>query len=500
MKQLIFIFFIMCLISTVLADFEYYEPKPGWGVNYSSLAWGDYNNDGYPDLALAGHTGGGNRIFHVYANNGNGTINTNAIEPETAWGVQDCAVAWGDLENDGDLDLAVAGWDGGSYILRVYKNLGNGNFDSNEVGFANGYRYCALKWLDYNNDGYADLAVSGTTAAGIRFHVYKNLKNGTFDTAKEPVPGWGVSECSITAADFNEDGYIDIALAGSSMFYIFTNYHGTNFCPVPYEPEPGWGVSYCSIAALDFDCDGDQDLAVTGYDNSPGFSRSVFRIYINEGKGKFSQDQIEPEDDTAFGVYYSSMDTIDYNSDNITDLVLTGYDSFNKHPFRIYKNNGDGTFDYNEIEPDPGWGVQYGCLDAADYDKDGSPDIAIVGYNDTTLSNYFRIYKNPFKPVKKKYPENEVRVFPNYLDSEQNTIKIVLGEDEDTEKEYQVWLTTINGVIVKDFGKIKSEELQAGYTWNAENDSIKLNTGLYLIVINKGQDSLTRKLFIRRKP
>ena len=55
------------------------------------------------------------------------------IEPETGWGAIYCSIAWGDYDNDRDLDIAIAGNDASGMVFRVYKNNGNGAFDSTEI-------------------------------------------------------------------------------------------------------------------------------------------------------------------------------------------------------------------------------------------------------------------------------------------------------------------------------------------------------------------------------
>ena len=74
------------------------------GTLYSSVAWGDYNNDGNLDLAVCGQSSS-----KIYKNNGNGTFtDIGAVLPATAtFG----AFAWGDYDNDGKLDFAISGSD-----------------------------------------------------------------------------------------------------------------------------------------------------------------------------------------------------------------------------------------------------------------------------------------------------------------------------------------------------------------------------------------------------
>ena len=76
------------------------EPKPGWGA-YGSLAWGDYNKDGNLDIAIAGSDLSYADRFRIFKNKGDGSFENNPVEPEPGWGVDWGTVAWGDYNNDG---------------------------------------------------------------------------------------------------------------------------------------------------------------------------------------------------------------------------------------------------------------------------------------------------------------------------------------------------------------------------------------------------------------
>jgi hypothetical protein len=144
------------------------------GVEFCSLAWGDADNDGDLDLAVAGYTGSA-WSTKVHENR-NGQLDGAWELATDLAGVNNCSLAWGDADNDGDLDLAVAGYTGGGRITKVYENRG-GQLDAawelaaGLTGFAN----CSLAWGDADNDGDLDLAVTGNVGPFDRVtKVYEN--------------------------------------------------------------------------------------------------------------------------------------------------------------------------------------------------------------------------------------------------------------------------------------------------------------------------------------
>ncbi len=187
------------------------------GVRYSSIAFGDYDNDGDLDLAVSGYDGTNRRLILFKNDNGNFTSDQNPMGG-TNKGVYQSYLAFGDYDNDGDLDLAVSGYDDlSNRRLILFKN-NNGNFteDQNPMGGTDkGVYYSSIAFGDYDNDGDLDLAVGGWDDLGNkRLILFKN-DNGNFTEAQNPMGGTdGVRYSSIAFGDYDNDGDLDLAVSG----------------------------------------------------------------------------------------------------------------------------------------------------------------------------------------------------------------------------------------------------------------------------------------------
>ena len=301
------------------------------GVYVCSLAWGDYDGDGDVDLALAGCVGYPSVISKVYRNDGGTFVDTGAGLTDVAGG----SLAWGDYDNDGDLDLALAGaddWSGGICSSRIYRNDGGEFVD---IGAAlTDVCLCSLAWGDYDGDGDLDLALAGATTTispyGPVSKVYRN-DAGTFSDIGAGLVG--VRRCSLAWGDYDDDGDLDLALAGSDISMVYRNDGGT-FVDIGAGLA---GVQECSVAWGDCDNDGDLDLAIAG---SGGGSK----VYRNDG-GTFTDIGAGLTDVRA-----SSLAWGDHDDDGDLDLALAGEAGPSNYISKVYRNNG-GTFNTPPLAP-----------------------------------------------------------------------------------------------------------------------------------------------------
>ncbi len=234
-------------------------------------AWADYDNDGNLDLFLVnGNSGANDFLFH---GNGDGTftaVTDDALLKKTG-SAQGCA--WGDYDNDGLVDLAIAGGAGRGGRNRLFHNDGNGQFRplTNNVTAETAGTTCA--WGDYNNDGFLDLFV-GNNATGNS--LFRNNGDGTFtkvvnDSITQDTPR-NAPDCAW--ADFDNDGWLDLLVLNAGLGsptppYLYHNNGDGTFSKVTTGKLVTTGVdgSGGGCAWADYDHDGFPDLFQANYFN-----------------------------------------------------------------------------------------------------------------------------------------------------------------------------------------------------------------------------------------
>src|SRR6516165_6433129 len=229
------------------------------GSGPQSVAVGDFNGDGKPDLAVVNSY---SNNVSILLGNGDGTFQIHVDYPT---GAQPGSVAIGDFNGDGKLDLAVVN----SYSNNVSVLLGNGNGTfqpavSYGTGSGTGPAFVAVG--DFNHDGKLDLAVANSNSSNVS--VLLGNGDGTFQTAVNYDVGGAPT--SIAVGDFNHDGKLDLAVAvpvpGPSTYVsvLLGNGDGTFQTAVNYSA----GYNPSSVAVGDFNNDGTLDLAVANSGSS----------------------------------------------------------------------------------------------------------------------------------------------------------------------------------------------------------------------------------------
>jgi hypothetical protein len=297
------------------------------GVNFSAAAWGDYDKDGDLDILLTGAVTGYpnfDPVTKIYRNDGGTFTDIAAPLPNVRSG----SVAWGDYDNDGDLDILLSGHSTSGRITGVYRNDGNGSFT--DIGSnLERVEYSSGAWGDYDNDGDLDILLTGTSNSSYSTALYRN-DGGTFVTVDVGLTQ--VANGSVAWGDYDDDGDLDILLTGqgggnlSHIAQIYRNNDDGTFTDIGAGLR---GVYDSSVAWGDYDNDGDLDILLSGFNDD---SAPITRVYRNDSGDVFTDISAGLIDVEAGSVAWG-----DFDNDTDLDILLTG----NRHwapVTKIYRN------------------------------------------------------------------------------------------------------------------------------------------------------------------
>jgi hypothetical protein len=269
--------------------------------------------------------------------------------------------------------------------------------------------------FDYDNDGRTDVFfTNGATSPGLEKaseqhwnRLFRNTGDGRFEdvTARAGVQGVGYA-MGAAAGDFDNDGLVDLFVAGVARNQLLRNAGGGRFADVTSTAGVASGEWAVAAGWLDFDRDGRLDLFVVNYLQwTPAFDRycgddargiRVYchpryfqgrpnRLYRNKGDGTFEDVTVS----SGIGRHVGkgmSLAFLDYDGDALLDVFVTN----DGVPNFLFHNNGDGTF--GEVGllagvavPSHGRAVSSMGVDAQDYDNDGATDIAVTALTGETF-------------------------------------------------------------------------------------------------------------------
>lgn len=325
-----------------------------------SLAVGDFNRDGKPDLAAANEAN--NNVF-ILLGDGSGGFTQPAGSPIDA-GTKPFYIIAGDFNLDGKLDLSVS--NSTSNNVTILLGDGGGGFTqpaSSPIGVGSTPFGMALG--DFNFDGKPDLAVTNSGDGNVTI-LLGDAAGGFVPAAGSPVSA-GADAASVVAGDFNLDGKPDLAIANNASHNVTVQLNTCNTRPCSSAsfalPAPTFsaGDNPNGVATGDFNNDGKPDFAVA----SQGTANVT--VYLGNGTGGFTLAGSFAALQGAFSVAVG-----DINKDGKQDLVIANaFAGVNK--VSVLLGLGNGTFA-------PANNISVGSAPfqavIGDFNRDGNPDIA----------------------------------------------------------------------------------------------------------------------------
>ena len=390
------------------------ETMPG------GIAAFDYDNDGRIDIFF---TNGAaipslkkespkysNRLFH---NEGNMKFRDVTSEAGLAGDGYSMGAAAADFDNDGNVDLFVAG-------VRhniLYRNLGNGKFEdvTAKSGIKSDQWSVAAGWFDFDNDGLLDLFVvnygawspaldryCGDASRGLRIYchpryfdprpnqIYRNRGDGTFEDISAPS---GIAQhsgrgMSVAFADYDGDGLMDAFITNDNLpNFLFHNlgkgkFEETGLLAGVALLDHGKPIASMGADFRDYDNDGQPDISVTALNGE------TFPVFHNDGKGAF-HDATYSTGIAPLSVSRAGWANgwFDFNNDgwkdlftansHVNDLVEKVEAAVYKQPNSVFVNLGNGKFEDARCSDFNAAVKAHRGAAFADFDNDGKIDVVV---------------------------------------------------------------------------------------------------------------------------
>ena len=355
-----------------LGDFRFRDRSQASRIQYApqythGIAVGDYDNDGFCDIALTGYRG-----ILLWTNQGDGTFVESANQLGIVNNLWSSSAAWGDLNGDGQLDLYVANYVNWSFDNHPSCGSTNGQRDicppksfdplpdslylsqpegtfrqsSVEAGLRTDGKGLGVLLADFDADSKLDIYVANDTTNNF---LYLNKGQGQFDEKAELCGvalddrGLPNGSMGVDIMDYNLDGKFDIWVCNyeDESFALYRNEGAAQFLHVSKSTGlTSFGQRYVGFgtACADFDLDGDEDVVVAnGHvikypQRSP---RKQIPLYLENQKGRFVKVPFTQKSFFGKPQEGRGLAVADFDNDGDFDLVVSRLNE----PLAIVRNN-----------------------------------------------------------------------------------------------------------------------------------------------------------------
>lgn len=377
-------------------------------IGRGQIKFADFNNDGKLDALVVGQTTAYSTVggkFGLYLGNGDGTFTdaTSTWLPTAPTAVNSGMVGIADYDKDGDIDFCYAGrTDAGVNVIYLYQNSGSAFSDVTTAAFTGttvptGCYFGSIQWGDIDNDGDLDLMIAGRTYSSLAYpsssahrvavhQIYKNNGTGTFTQSYSATTQICYGQALFV--DFENDGDLDIYYSGGPNLggYMINDGTGAYATAVSNNTTRG-----SNMVIGDFNKDGILDL-LQSYTNTSSTPAPAFRMFYNTSAGNTitltsaTQTANYGIGGTTATTNMGMLSSIDYDSDGDLDYTIQGLATATTPTTSLFLNGGTtGTVAFTDAVLGL-TGLNYGGAEWADLNGDNKPDLITFGYTDAAAT------------------------------------------------------------------------------------------------------------------